>query len=98
MGENPIEEEGEMVNKLASHGASELFIEYYEYAPGNASARAEIEVGPFSIEELADNPRLGGHFFEALWEGDRLEASHRADIRNSRLLTSIRKNGELEKF
>jgi hypothetical protein len=74
---------------LADAGASPLFVEYYDEAPTGASARREVESGPFSLDELNQSPSLGGGFFEALWEGDTTQAIRRADSSNARILESV---------
>jgi hypothetical protein len=74
---------------LASAGASLLFVEYYDEAPSGASARREVESGPFSLDELDESPSLGGGFFEALWEGNTTQAIRRADAANARILESV---------
>jgi hypothetical protein len=75
-------------DQLRHAGASRLFIEYYNEAEPDASARSEVEHGPFSLEELNDNPNLGGGFFAALWRGEETEAFGRADSRNLAILES----------
>lgn len=75
-------------DQLRNAGASRLFIEYYNEAESNASARKEVEQGPFSLEELNDNPNLGGGFFAALWRGEETGAFSRADSRNLAILES----------
>jgi hypothetical protein len=74
---------------LENAGASPLFVEYYDEAPAGASARREVESGPFSLDELNQSPELGGGFFQALWEGDTTKAIRRADSSNARILESI---------
>ena len=74
---------------LADAGASPLFVEYYDKAPTGASARREVESGPFSLDELNQSPSLGGGFFEALWEGDTTQAIRRADSSNASILESV---------
>ena len=74
---------------LENAGASPLFVEYYDEAPTGASARREVESGPFSLDELNQSPALGGGFFEALWEGDTTQAIRRADSSNARILESV---------
>jgi hypothetical protein len=74
---------------LTNAGASLLFVEYYDEAPTGASARREVESGPFTLDELNQSPSLGGGFFEALWEGDTTQAIRRADSSNARILESV---------
>jgi hypothetical protein len=76
--------------ELRTAGASAMFIAYYMNAPPQASARREIEQGPFMLSELNDTPRLGGGFFQALWNGDESAARRRADITNSQVLEEIK--------
>lgn len=71
---------------LIEAGASDLFVSYYDTAPERASARHEIDSGPFSLYELADRPHLGGGFFEALWNGNEEQAVWRADNWNREIL------------
>lgn len=78
--------EKDTVSKLQAAGASELLIEYYKRAPKSASAVREIENGPFSVEELAEKPSVGGGFFQALWNGDRETARFRADSQNRSII------------
>lgn len=75
--------------ELLDAGASTLFCTYYRHADADASAVREVDSGPFSLESLGDNPRLGGGFFAALWEGDRDDALRRADRKNSRILEEM---------
>lgn len=72
--------------ELRDAGASDLFIRYYKAAPPSASARWEVEAGPFDLEELNDRPHVGGHFFSHLWEGDADAAWARADLSNRAIL------------
>jgi hypothetical protein len=74
---------------LLEAGASQLFADYYELAGENASARREVEKGPFSLDKLSQNPDIGGGFFAALWEGDTVQAIRRADSQNARILESV---------
>jgi len=74
--------------ELWNAGASRLFIEYYNEAEPDASARSEVEQGPFTLDELDDNPNLGGGFFAALWRGEESGAFGRADSRNLAILES----------
>jgi len=76
-------------NALLAAGASDLFVSYYNTAPERASARHEIDSGPFSLYELAEKPRLGGGFFEALWKGEEQKAFNRADAWNREILNSM---------
>jgi len=83
--------EGDSTNELTeaelrTAGASALFVAYYKIAPSDASARSEVESGPFSLSDLNDNPNLGGGFFAALWNGDESGAFARADSRNLTIL------------
>jgi hypothetical protein len=75
--------------ELRQSGASSLFVHYYTEAPKSASARAEVEQGPFTLEQLAANPSRGGHFFEALWNGHETRAVQRADGRNRQILQDV---------
>lgn len=76
-------------NVLLAAGASNLFVSYYHAAPEGASARHEIDSGPFSLYELAEKPHLGGGFFEALWKGEERKAVRRADGWNREILKSM---------
>lgn len=85
-----IPEDREYSSKdLRAAGASNLFVRYYENAPADASARREVERGPFSLEKLNDQPSLGGGFFAALWKGNMPAARRRADQNNRRILDGI---------
>jgi len=75
--------------ELVNAGASQLFADYYHLAGENASARREVERGPFSLDKLSENPQIGGGFFAALWEGNTVQAIRRADSQNARILESI---------
>jgi len=75
--------------QLRNAGASTLFVEYYDEAPAGASARREVESGPFSLDDLDEAPTLGGGFFEALWEGDTTQAIRRADSSNAAILERV---------
>lgn len=75
--------------ELRSAGASDLFVSYYRAAPPQASARREVETGAFDLEQLSDDPSVGGHFFEALWTGDEVGALRRADARNAAVLEEV---------
>lgn len=75
--------------ELRAAGASALFVAYYKVADAGASARREVEQGPFSLEELNENPSLGGGFFNALWSGDEVQALRRADGHNSTILEEV---------
>lgn len=74
--------------ELRNAGASELFVNYYLAAPEGASARREVESGPFSLGELNDSPALGGGFFAALWNGNLWKAWRLADSKNATVLES----------
>jgi hypothetical protein len=76
-------------DELRDAGASALFVAYYQTADTDASARREIESGPFSLEELNEKPRLGGGFFAALWNGDEVQALRRADSKNAAILEIV---------
>jgi len=76
-------------DELREAGASALFVAYYKAADAGATARREVERGPFSLDELDDNPSLGGGFFEALWTGDEVQALRRADGHNSTILETV---------
>jgi hypothetical protein len=76
-------------DELRDAGASALFCGYYRIADAGASARREVESGPFSLDKLNDNPQLGGGFFAALWEGDETQALRRADSHNSTILEEV---------
>jgi hypothetical protein len=72
--------------ELREAGASALYIAYYNVASAKASARSEVERGPFTLDELNNTPRLGGGFFKALWTGDETAALRRADSSNAAIL------------
>lgn len=74
---------------LRDKGASDLFLAYYFAADGTASARREVESGPFPMETLNEKPHLGGGFFQALWEGDEVQALRRADTKNHAILAHL---------
>jgi hypothetical protein len=74
---------------LRQAGASSLFAHYYDEAPDTASAVREVDRGPFSLDELAERPHLGGHFFEALWNGHETRAVRRADGQNREILQDV---------
>jgi hypothetical protein len=76
--------------QLRTAGASAMFIAYYINAPANASARREVEQGPFDLSDLNDSPRLGGGFFAALWNGNESAARRHADSQNSQILEEIK--------
>jgi hypothetical protein len=76
-------------DELLDAGASDLFASYYEAAPNNASGRREVEKGVFDLDELNDNPSLGGGFFESLWNGDMIQAIRRADSHNAKILEEV---------
>lgn len=75
--------------ELRDRGASALFVAYYKEADASASARREVEEGPFTLLALNDAPQLGGGFFEALWTGDETAALRRADSHNARILERV---------
>lgn len=75
---------------LRAAGASAMFVAYYMNAPAGASARREVDSGPFTLDELSETPHLGGGFFEALWSGNESAARRRADSQNSRILEEIK--------
>ena len=75
--------------QLRNAGASALFVAYYKAASPKATARSEVDRGPFTLEELNNSPHLGGGFFKALWNGNEVEARRRADTNNSRILDSL---------
>ena len=80
----------ELTNEeLRNAGASALFVAYYNEAPTGASARVEVESGPFSLDELADDPYLGGGFFAALWNGDEMRAVSGADGKNLPIMEEV---------
>lgn len=85
----PTNERDFTESQLRNAGASALFVAYYKAATPNASARREIEQGPFDLEELNDNPSLGGGFFNALWSGDETAALRRADASNAAILQTV---------
>jgi hypothetical protein len=72
-------------SELRRAGASSLFVRYYNIADKSASARREVEIG-LGLDTLAQTPKLGGHFFEALWYGDSKTALARADSANTDIL------------
>jgi hypothetical protein len=74
--------------ELRNAGASALYIAYYNEAGYKASARSEVERGPFTLEELDNTPNLGGGFFAALWRGYETKAFGRADSKNLSILES----------
>jgi len=74
---------------LRAAGASALFVAYYREAGPAASARREVERGPFDLEELNESPNRGGGFFKALWTGDEVGALRRADSKNARILEAV---------
>ena len=74
---------------LRNSGASALYVAYYQAASASASARREVESGPFTLEELNASPELGGGFFAALWNGNETQALRRADSRNAKILKEV---------
>jgi len=78
-----------MESKLRNAGASALFVAYYKAAPPEATARREVDSGPFSLEDLNESPHLGGGFFQALWNGNESNARARADSNNSEILDNL---------
>lgn len=78
-------------DELADAGASRAFIIAYNYDYGGRhSIRQELEsgYGGTVLRERPEdfNPSIGGHFFEALWEGDTEAAWRRADGNNREIM------------
>jgi hypothetical protein len=72
---------------LIKAGASKAFAKVYLTShDGRHSIVSEVDSGPFTLDQLADGPGIGGHFFHALWNGDTEEAWNRADMNNRRIM------------
>ncbi len=74
--------------ELRAAGASTLFIDYYNTAPPQASARREVDRSD-DIMGIGEDPARGGHFFEYLWKGYTSKAWFRADSLNRQILERL---------
>ena len=80
----------ELFEGLRQAGASDAFIRVLRQAPDSSVAR-EIRK---QVDSWGTMPRelptvSGGHFFEALWDGDVERAMCRADLSNSQVMHDV---------